>query len=64
MVVALIMVVALVLTKAFCDIHFRNKYNYHQRNHKKQHTGSGETQKSPHVRFVHLLFVTLLPCDT
>ena len=32
--VALVTVVAVFLTKSFCDGHVRNKYNYHQRPNK------------------------------
>ena len=37
-VVALIMVVAVVLTQSFCDSHFRNKYKCHQRPSKRADT--------------------------
>ena len=43
-IVALLMVVAVILTKSFCDSHLGNKYNYHQRLSNRADTNNNKQQ--------------------
>ena len=69
LVVALVSVVAVFLTKSFCDSHVRNKYNYHQRPSKRTDTNNNrqqawlrETPRSRHLWFDATRRVTWILC--